>query len=192
MIKIFRQNWKWFWITVVVFCLLGTLFFFFQAKQYSVNLMLNVTRHGIQETADYRFDDFYRLQADERFADTVVRWLGSPIILEDIRKGSQVENLKIPKASRLSSQMIEVVFRVEDSKDAKKISQTTLDVLNKQTSSLDQFQQEKGWFVLVANEPFVGSTQIGWTKIFSVAFLLGIFTAFWVVLLRHYLKTEKG
>lgn len=187
-IKIFKENSRLFIGTVLFFVVLGAVLFLAQPKAYSVNLMLNVTRKAIQNTPDYRYDDFYRLQADERFADTVVRWLGSPQISQQIYREAGTEPQKNIKASRLSSQMIETVFVLENKEDARKFSEAVLKVLNRQTEILNEAQKEESWFVLVAGDPFVAQKKIGPAVAFSVSVLLGLFFGAWSVMIAYYLK----
>ncbi len=115
-LDIFRKRTRMM-ITVILGCIaVGVLWYVFQPRGLAADLTLNVTRIGSQETSDYKYDDFYRLQADERFADTVVRWLGSPRIVSDIYSTAHLDAdslglsglNKAFKSERLSSQMIRV------------------------------------------------------------------------------------
>lgn len=64
------------------------LFLLLQPVRYTTVLSLHVGRvHNETQAEEYHYDDFYRLQADERFADTLVRWLASPSIVADIYSG---------------------------------------------------------------------------------------------------------
>ncbi|HBP00701.1 MAG: hypothetical protein UY41_C0018G0007 [Candidatus Moranbacteria bacterium GW2011_GWE1_49_15] len=187
-IGIFEKNISLFFGTVVVFALCGLAFFALQPEVYEANLTLNVTRKGVQDTQDYRYDGFYRLQADERFADTVVRWIGSPQISKEIFEGAKVSSRGPIEARRLSSQMIEVVFSLGKESDAEKIAASASEVLNRQAEKLDESQKENTWFVLVADEPFVAEKKIGLAVSFSASLLLGLFFAFWSVMIANYLK----
>ncbi|MEI9966798.1 MAG: hypothetical protein WDN67_04160 [Candidatus Moraniibacteriota bacterium] len=96
---------------------LGLLVFLFQPVRFQGSLLLNIGRSVSAQapvSGEYTYDDFYRLQADERFADTVVRWLQSPRIIEDINHefAAHMEGpgAKSFHASRLSSQVVEVTF----------------------------------------------------------------------------------
>jgi len=187
-IKVFKENRRLFFGIVVAFLFVGVGVFFFQPQAYSSNLMLNVTRSGIQETQEYRYDEFYRLQADERFADTIVRWLGSPQITEDIYEKSGIVSKKTIKARRLSSQMIEVIFVLKNKDDAEKISVAALEVLNGQIEILNRKQESETWFMLVASEPFVMEKKLGPIIVFAAALLLGLFFGAWGVMISHYFK----
>ena len=71
---------------------------------------------------NYKYDNFYRLQADEKFAETLVEWLKSPRIEEKIFKeagidpsGYSLKKLaKSIKAEKMSSQVVAVSFSSPD------------------------------------------------------------------------------
>lgn len=159
-------------------------------ENYAASLMLNITRSGTQQTNEYAYDDFYRLQADERFADTVVRWLGDPSIINDIYSSAKLslhpsESLK---GKRLSSQMISVTFVSPTIEDAKKTANSIVDTLNKQTDKLNEKQKQQTWFLIQGSNPVITVAGWPWLKSLTASFFTGIFIAFWVVLGRHYFE----
>jgi capsular polysaccharide biosynthesis protein len=191
-IKIFKSKRKIFFTTLSLFIFLGVIGFFLQPNDYLAELSLNVSRKGVQKTEQYRYDDFYRLQADERFADTVVRWLDSPSILAEIDSDSSGAKIigKI-KALRLSSQMIQVSFKISEKESGEKIASSILKILNKQSEKLNKQQQEETWFMILGDDAIVHSAKISFAKAILGAFLVGIFLAFWMVLLTHYFEKNK-
>lgn len=159
-------------------------------KNYAASLMLNVTRTAAQQTSEYTYDDFYRLQADERYADTIVRWLGDPRVIADIYSSAKVslhpsESLG---AKRLSSQMISVTFVSPTVEAAKKTASSIVDVLNKQTEELNKRQKQENWFYILGSEPVITVAGWPWPKILFASLLVGMFLAFWIVLGRHYFE----
>ncbi|MFA6790257.1 MAG: hypothetical protein WCR65_01635, partial [Parcubacteria group bacterium] len=140
-IKIFKNNFKFFALIVASVLVSGIAFQEFMPEKYRVEANLDVTRSGLQkETSDYRYDEFYRLQADERFADTVVRWIGSGRIREDISTESKGAGFEKLKAERLSSQLVRITFVVSDVEDSKKIVAAIEKVLNDKTQELNKDQ----------------------------------------------------
>jgi capsular polysaccharide biosynthesis protein len=188
-ILIFKKHYKLFWLIVALTMFAGIAFQFLRPINYKANLTLNITRVGSQETSDYKYDDFYRLQADERFADTIVRWLGSPRILEDIKNNSGVNGWQAKiKAQRLSSQMIQAVYYVDGPKIGKQLSDSILKVLNQETEKLDEDQNEKTWFRVIGSEPVVILNQFRTGYVLLISLMLGFFLGFWGVMLKHYWK----
>lgn len=186
-------------IGIVLFVLVGA--FVWQRSQpvsYQATLLLNVGRSGAQETTDYTYDSFYRLQADERFADTVVRWLGSPRVVEDIYAEARLDpgsigtrDLKsVFRAGRLSSQMIEVNFTGRSEKTVRALSDSSATVLNRYAESLNRDNQEKNWFVIIGSDPVIRDGRVNLSLSLLVGLLAGFFIAFWAVLIRHYFSSE--
>jgi hypothetical protein len=198
-LRIFKKNLFLFLITFLIVIGLGVGYRAYQNSRpisYEVSLLVNVTRSGIQATDTYRYDDFYRLQADERFADTVVRWLENPRIVTNIYnetgKISGDINLKelskFFKAKRLSSQIIDVRFTSQTSRDAQDTSEALVGVVNRETKQLNQYQKEDNWFKVIGDEPVIKEKKIGWKDILPISIALGIFLGIWTVLIKHYFK----
>ncbi len=201
LIKIFRKNWTLFALTIFIVLAIGAGYKYFKDSRpitYDVSLLLNVTRENIQSTDNYRYDDFYRLQADERFADTVVRWLENPRIVSNIYNetgkvsgGIDLNQLsKVFKAKRMSSQMIDVRYAAQSASDAQEISLALTQVVNKEIKELNQSQKEDSWFKIIGDEPVIKESKIEWKNILLIFSALGIFLAIWTVLLKHYLSQE--
>lgn len=171
-----------------------------QGQEYQATLLLNIGRTGVQNTQEYTYDSFYRLQADERFADTVVRWLGSPRVVEDIYT---VANIDLEKkdirdlksvfgAKRLSSQMIEVTYADAGDKTLKKISEAVIVTLNRYTDSLNKENNETNWFIVIGSDPVVRDARIPFPLTLVMGLLLGVFVGLWAVLVKHYFQLTKN
>jgi len=195
-IKIFREDIKLFLAIILVIVMASFAYFALRSISYSSSLVLNITRSGVQQTADYRYDDFYRLQADDKFAETVVEWLKNPRIVSDIyaKSGIGTEALSLRKLSKIfaaekrSSQVVSVSFSTQDEKTAEKISKAIFEVISENTKSLNKNQNESTWFEIVAQSPVVVQDKVASAIIFLASMALGVFLAFWVVMIRHYLK----
>jgi uncharacterized protein involved in exopolysaccharide biosynthesis len=198
-INIFRKQAKVFWIVVLAGMLGAIVWQKSQPINYQATLLLNIGRQGAQNTPDYKYDGFYRLQADERFADTVVRWMASPRVVEDIYvdagldpKNLGVRNLKnIFAAKRLSSQMVEVTYTDPNKETPQKISKATVEVLNRYTQSLNKENAEPSWFVIIGSEPVIGDARLSLFLVTLVALALSVFLGFWTAILTHYFKEDK-
>lgn len=200
-LKIFAKGWIWF--MVPVFLTVGSGVAYKQYKNsrpvsYQIALLLNVTRSGIQVTDAYRYDDFYRLQADERFADTVVRWIESPRIVTDIYNetgivsgGIDLKDLSHAfKTKRLSSQMIDVRFNAKSAREAQDISESLVKTINDESKQLNQYQKEDNWFKVIGDEPVIKEFKVRWKDVLPISIASGLFLGIWTVLIRHYLKKD--
>jgi len=195
-LNIFQKNIRWFWLTVIIFLVGAGMWQYNQSETFEATLLLNIGRTHFQETKDYyTYDSFYRLQADERFADTVVRWLGSPRVVEDIYKTVRIETAtidsqdlsKVFRAKRLSSQMIEVTYRYPDEQMLQNISSAMVENLNKYTDQLNEQKDEKtSWFIVIGSDPVIRYVFVSLRLVLFLGLILGIFCGFWVALLRHY------
>lgn len=194
LVGIFRRRKAIFLLTVSVFLVAGFAWQRFQPASYRSDLSLNVARRGVQDTADYRYDGFYRLQADERFADTVVEWLSSPRIVADIYSGAGTRTLSPTvfsfggpiSADRLSSQLISVRYRTTDREGAERVAKSVIARINQEADSLNVSAREKSWFMVLGGEPVIEEARIRTSVVLAVMGALGVFFGFWNVLLTHY------
>lgn len=195
-LKIIRKYAKTYLTTIAAVVLGVGLYFFLQRASYETSLIINITRLGVAETSDYRYDDFYRLQADERFAETVVEWLKSPRIVSDIFSNAKInsQNSSLQKLAKTfsvekrSSQIVAVKFESDSSQLGEKISASLVEIVSQKTQKLNEAQKEPNWFHLVAEKPLTIEKNAPYGKIFMAAFLFGIFAGFFVVMSRHYFE----
>jgi len=184
-------------IAVTLFTIAGVFaYFVFSSESWSASLTLNITRAGAQETLDYKFDDFYRLQADEKFAETVVEWLKSPRMAVDIYEkagidasGFSIRQLKKSvTAEKMSSQIVAVSFSSPKKETSRKISDAVSGIIAENTRTLNKDQNEKVWFEVVAQDPVIVKDGYSAFWVFLASLAMGIFLGFWVVLVRFYLE----
>lgn len=195
-LTIFRKHFKLFITAVALFVVAGILFQLFRPLDYKAVLTLNITRMGKQETSDYRYDNFYRLQADEKFADTVVRWLESPEIAARVYNDSQIITAglshwklsRVFKAQRLSSQAIKVSYSAKNADTAKNLAGSIIKIINSETEKLNKMQSEESWFIVVGDNPIIRENKWPWEVVTLASLILGIFVGLWAVLIRYYFK----
>lgn len=187
-ILMFRRYRRVFLGAVVLCIALGFLAQALQPVRYGAEITMNVARLGARATSEYSYDDFYRLQADERFADTVVRWLESPRIVGAIAREARVSEGISFDAGRLSSQVIRIRYTLSDQESAKRVAVAIFTVLNRETESLNQNRSEEGWFTLVGETPAIADARIGLGKMLALSGSIGVFFGFFAVLFRWYWK----
>jgi capsular polysaccharide biosynthesis protein len=195
-LKIFRVNIGLFAAVIVVTILGSFAYFTLKPVSYSASLALNITRSGSQQTSDYRYGDFYRLQADEKFAETVVEWLKNPRTAADIlsRAGINTAHSSLRKlskvlvAEKLSSQIVAVSFAADNEKSAQRISDAVLEIISKNTEALNKNQNEDSWFEIVAQNPVIMQDRVSPIILLLASLVMGMFLGFWIVMVKHYLK----
>lgn len=174
--------------TIAAFVCVGLAFQAWQPVRYGAEITMNVARLGARATSEYSYDDFYRLQADERFADTVVRWLESPRIVGAIAREARVSEGISFDAGRLSSQVIRIRYTLSDQESAKRVAAAIFTVLNRETESLNQNRSEDGWFTLVGETPAIYDARVSLRRALLLSGALGVFFGFFAVLFRWYWK----
>lgn len=180
---------------VVFVCVaVALLVFRFQPARFETSLTLNVSRSGTHETQDYTYDQFYRLQADERFADTVVRWLSAPSVRTDIRDLAEVSTgvTDSISAKRLSSQMIAVTYVSGVRNGFGGMSKAVPEALNREAGKLNERSKDADWFAVVADDPVVRDARIPFRFLLLLGTALGAFFGFWVVLVDWYFRGNAG
>lgn len=189
-IKIIRTNIVLFLVVTFIVVAAVLSFFKFQPEKYSASVLLNITRQGKDDSTDYKYDDFYRLQADERFSDTVVEWLKSSRIQTDILESAGVSSHSAVKfkPQRRSSQVIFADFKASDRVSAEKISLAIPKIISFNIEELNKNQKEENWFMVMAPEPVIEKYQPPYLKIFIASLFSGLFIAFWAVMLKHYIS----
>ncbi|NTW13597.1 MAG: hypothetical protein HGA31_01010 [Candidatus Moranbacteria bacterium] len=190
---IFVRQWKLFFSVLSGFIFLSLVAFLFQPSRFETSLTLNVSRSGTRTTSDYAYDQFYRLQADERFADTVVRWLAAPSVRSDIRSTAVVSQSVADSivAKRLSSQMIAVTYFSRDRAGFGDMARAVPDMLNAETAKLNALSNDTDWFVVMSDAPVLRDARISAKIMIPFGAALGMFFGFWAVLLVWYFQGKK-
>jgi len=192
---IIRKNIKLFFTITVCILLVIFIYVFFKPASYTTSLTLNITRIGTQNTDNYKYDAFYRLQADEKFAETLVEWLKSPRIEEKIfeEAGINTSNYSLKnlsksiKAEKMSSQIVSVRFSSSNKKSASDIAAAISKIISQNTQNLNKEQKNETWFEVIFESPVIKIDKISLLAI-VFSFLGAIFAGFMAVMIKHYLS----
>jgi hypothetical protein len=191
-IRIFTDRKRLFFGVFFGFVLLGLAVYRLQPERYEAALMLNISRTGYEKTDAYRYDQFYRLQADERFADTVVRWVAAPSVRAKMRSlGASERVIGTLSAKRLSSQMIDVRYSASSPKGFGDAKGAIVAALNDETEKLNADAKDPNWFTIVADEPVVSDARVPLRIAFGGGIASGLFFAFWSVLAARYFGRNR-
>lgn len=198
-LRIFKTQAHVFWAILLISVVGAVVWQVTQGARYEATLLLNIGRGSFPITEQYTYDSFYRLQADERFADTVVRWLESPRIVADIYQRAGLPDTRPGwrastqtfAAKRLSSQVIEVVYADSEAKNLSKLAAAALVVLNVSAENLNEEQTTLGWFRIIGSEPVIRDGRTPLSVALAVGVVLGLFLGFWGALGRHYFSPQK-
>ena len=189
--KLFAKERTTYTLVIGFFLLLGFLFTTYEPERYQASVLITIGRTESTPTTEYSYDSFYRLQADERFADTLVRLLGTARVTEDI-----MENTKLSErasagyftARRLSSQVVEVTFTSQDPKTLPVIGASLTKVLTDYTEALNgEATPKENWFRVITAEPIISDARTDRILVLALSLFAGLFFGFWLVLIRFYL-----
>lgn len=187
-----------FFFVVGVFLVGAVLWISFEPKRFESNTLITIGRtegKNVPVATDYQYDNFYRLQADERFGDTLVKLLATPQVTKDIFTEAGVRE-GIPEGDyftgrKLSSQIVEVTFTDKDPAKLETLAKSVPVVLNRYTSELDtKDTNQNNWFRVIASEPVVSDARIHPKQVVAIALFFGIFFGFLIVLIKHYIQVD--
>lgn len=161
---------------------------------YDVSVSLEIARRSSEQTDAYQYDQYYRLQADDKFADSVTQWLKDPQIAQQIYKDSAVtlpaKSLRGLSgtfgAEKLASNYVQVHFQTARKDDGSKITRAMYEFLSQKTDKLNASAQSKDWFILIFNEPVILQHQTNLALVLAIAAVAGFLLGLFGVLLRHY------
>lgn len=183
-----------FGIMLLLGLLCGAAVYRLQSQWYSVETLLSVTRQGAAaETTDYQYDEYYRLQADERMADTVSRYLESRVGRTETARLAELSEVRSKEyvrenvaALRLSPTLIRVSFPTPTLTEGKRIAVALRLVGEQHLASLNEQAAEPHWFTLVDGGVSFRDGRFPFMPALGIGLASGFFIAFWVVLGRWY------
>lgn len=166
---------------------------------YDVSLAIDIARNGIQQTTDYQYDQFYRIQADEKFAETVVQWLKDPSLVNRIFAKPAInqtsKNLrtlsKTFRAEKLSPNYVQVVYSVDKADQGAIIADSMAEILNQKTKQLNGEAPTENWFKLIIEKPMIVQAKINWLLVIVAAVIFGFIISIVVTLVKHYWQDEN-
>jgi capsular polysaccharide biosynthesis protein len=168
------------------------------SETYSASAILDISRAETQSTSDYRYDQFYRLQADEKFAETIVEWLKSPGIARDIFVKAGVNSdqktmrqlSKSFRAEKLSSNIVAIQYSTLTSEEAGKISSALESVISEKTKSLNSAAKDPNWFQINLNNLAVLKNIQDLRINLTIAALAGIFIGIFFAFGKYYISEQ--
>jgi len=194
--KIFKAN-----ISVVIYTIVIAVIVIYawsvrQSQTYSASLLLNVGRTETQVTTDYRYDQFYRLQADDKFSETIVSWLKSPGTAKNIFDKAGVgsgqktmRNLsKSLQAEKLSSNLVGVRYSTQTNDESEKIAPAIASVVSEKTKALNADARDPNWFQVTVSDLIILKNTQDLRVNLGIAALVGFFLGTLLAFGKHYIS----
>jgi capsular polysaccharide biosynthesis protein len=166
------------------------------SQTYSASMLLNINRTETQTTSDYRYDQFYRLQADDKFADTVAQWLAAPGVAKDIfeKAGISTDQATMRQlsksfhAEKLSVNIVNVQYSTENQGDASRIAPAVESVVSDKTKSLNASAKDPNWFQIDSSNLIVLKNIQDLRLNLGIAALAGLFFGTLLAFGKHFIS----
>lgn len=169
------------------------------SQSYNTSLLINISRSEMQLTSDYRYDQFYRLQADEKFSENVVEWLKSPGVAKNLFEKAGIsadqktmrDLSKSFHAEKLSSNLVNVEYSTASDDDAGKIAQAVSAILPNRIKALNAEARDQNWFQIEATDLIVLKNTQDLRINLGLAALVGLFFGTLLAFGKHYISDEQ-
>jgi capsular polysaccharide biosynthesis protein len=89
---------------------------------------------------------------------------------------------------KMSAQMILATYATPSKEVSQKIHRAMVKTVSEHIDNLNKNQQDETWFKILSDDPVIVKNKPDWFLIFCASILFGIFSAFWLVMIRHYLR----
>lgn len=193
----------WVMMLVVTAVLVGgaLLFRSQQPTSFSASRALTLSRVNTQKTSDYKYDDFYAIQAVDLFNKTVAAWLQTPSDVLDVYKDAGVAApttslnslARVIKTTKISPQVLQVEFTHTNKDEAQKIADSIVKIVQREVDKQNEVETEQAYFHVDASETVVVETPKYYALVAIVAAILGVFVSYNLALLLNYFgKGQKA
>ncbi|MEA1926289.1 MAG: hypothetical protein U9M90_03565, partial [Patescibacteria group bacterium] len=199
-LKILGERKKCFWSAWLGIVFIGMLVVFVMPDRTEAVLSFDIARErGGQNIQEYQYDQYYRLEADDRFAKTVAQWLKDPNIQRQIAENASGEisdkhiqrSIRSLRAEKKSANFVQARFIVDDPNEAPIIARSIKNVLDKRTSSLNNGAKDEKWFKIIATGPSISKKNLPFPIVLPFSVILGLLMAVFAVLVLHYFKEDE-
>lgn len=172
---------------------LSLVYFQVQPERYASELVLSVARTAPAPTAEFTYDHYYRFQADERLADTLVSYLGSRTGRERVAESAALKGedfdrfLETPlRAARLGTNMVVIEYVTFDRALALRLGQALATTASTQVAALNEDAREAAWFTVLSEEPVIRLVPYSLVTLAAAGLVGGALVGFWAVLGSHF------
>ncbi|MFH1048836.1 MAG: hypothetical protein V1732_04190 [Patescibacteria group bacterium] len=193
-IRIFKKEKNIISGTVLLVLILTLIFSGLKEVSCENDMLLLISRSGTQNTADYKYDGYYAVQASDIFADNASQWLASASIASEIyiraKAESELRSLKdfskIFKADKLSSQYVRVRYRSKDKETAIDLAHAITDVLQEKADLLSRSSTEQIGFKVIYSDPLSIESKSDFLLNGILAIIGGLFLGIFMALGKNY------
>ena len=193
-LKKYKTTFVVIWVGAIAFGLIAASLV---PQRYKTTFSIDITRDTQEEgTQEYDFDQFYRLEADDRFGRTIVEWFSDGAIVNNIHAVARsveenFENEELEtkfKAKKLANSYLRVSFLVSEKKEVKPLFLGGKKVLNEKTKEFNGGFNKQSSFKLIFNGPTIANATIPLTPLLISLIGSGFFLAAFGIMFRKYLE----
>ncbi|MBT3356087.1 hypothetical protein HN784_03700 [bacterium] len=193
-LKKYKTTFVVIWVGAIAFGLIAASLV---PQRYKTTFSIDITRDTQEEgTQEYDFDQFYRLEADDRFGRTIVEWFSDGAIVNNIHAVARsveenFENEELEtkfKAKKLANSYLRVSFLVSEKKEVKPLFLGVKKVLNEKTKEFNGGFNKQSSFKLIFNGPTIANATIPLTPLLISLIGSGFFLAAFGIMFRKYLE----
>lgn len=190
----YRMTFATVWLLIVV---LGLSIIFFIPQKYKATFSIDITRDNQEQiVTEYEYDQFYRLEADDRFGRTIVQWFNDEAIISQMYAVSKNVDEEFNdhkfetnfRAEKLANSYIKVTFSVSDKNEIGPIFLGVKNVLKSKTAEFNGGFRKQNRFSLIFNGPTIKEAETPFTQLLIGLFGGGFFLAIFGVMIRKYLE----
>ncbi|MDZ7612022.1 MAG: hypothetical protein U5L10_04625 [Candidatus Moranbacteria bacterium] len=197
-IRLLKKHRRLIWIAVGIFLLAGFFLWQYQSRFYQASFSVNIDRKNYQETEEYRHDQFYRLQADEKFAENITYWINDPGLLVEAgeefsaKGGENFSSIKSLQARQPSSNYVKVEYKSLEKQAINPAFQSLKTALDNKAEVLNSDKDDPTWFKLEYGNLAVHKNQPSVWLYLAVSAVAGLVAGIFLTLFVHYFKEENS
>ena len=190
-----RKRLFFYWGSIV---LIGMVIVALLPEKKVAVLSIDIARESQEQNdALYEYDQFYRLEADDRFANTLVQWCKDPNTKRTISgalegklsKEDSKAILKTVRAEKKSANLVQVIYEVDENAEAPIFAKALFEVFTNKTNALNG-DQEQGWFKIIGSGPTVEEKSLPLLLMFVIFIIAGLIVSLFAVVVTYYFNEE--
>ncbi|MEA3273098.1 MAG: hypothetical protein U9Q72_00670 [Patescibacteria group bacterium] len=197
LLKIIKKNLALIIILGIVSSVSALIFYKIRPTTYSVFFDINVSQVGVDQTADYQYDNYYSGKAVDTFTDSLEKWFKNPQLITeayqkagvDIRTFSSRNRSKLIKARKTGPQYLEVSFNAFNQEQGEKIVASLTTVLREKVINLKE--DKEVWFKINVGKPLIVEEKWKLLPLIIVSFTMGVIVGGFLSLFKYYLKSVR-
>lgn len=198
-VKIIHQRFVSIIIITAAVAVLSALITRVLPEKFDSSVSLNILRVNREETPDYQYDGFYAIQASDLFAQTVISWLQTPSVVNEIYGQSGVDSKFTSlssfsgrfSAKKMSSQNIVIHFAAKSKEESDKLSSALISVVGQKAQDSLKTTKNIQVFDVKASNPITVKREYNIVVALIAGIASGLVLGILWALGKNYFKEES-